>query len=237
MSSHATPISFRLSKSLFVTPYSCCSILYLLQVALLHFPSILLHLFVFKIIYKGVMIPCYAHYITIQILHCACTLGSSLCDFLEHLVDLLIISFSIGFSDPLVGCFFVEVFFNLISSFGSTISLVQVPWFVLVLCNLALLVCFRWLWGSEDSIFVHSSIVHKHWGASPFLSRTLLLDLFDCLSPCGEMFREIYFYLQSLDPQYSLISSNYSSLDMCIWFHSIFEKCTLCGGTLIILTF
>ena len=100
------------------------------------FPIFHLPLFVFKIIEKGVMIPCYAHYIAIQILHGACTLGSSLCDFLEHLVDLIIISFSIGFSDPLVGCFFVEVFFNLISSFGSTISLMQVPWFVLVLCIL-----------------------------------------------------------------------------------------------------
>ena len=42
---------------------------------------------------------------------------------------------------------------------------------------------------------------------------------------------------QSLGPQYSLISSHYSSLDRCIWFHSNFEKCTRCGGTHIILTF
>ena len=47
---------------------------------------------------------------------------------------------------------------------------------------LALGECSRWFWGSKDSIFVHSSIVHEHWGASPFLFRTLALDLFDCLS-------------------------------------------------------
>ena len=33
-------------------------------------------------------------------------------------------------------------------------------------------------------------------------------------------------YLQSLDPQYSLISSHYSSMDNCIWFHSYYEKCS-----------
>ena len=31
--------------------------------------------------------------------------------------------------------------------------------------------------GCKDSIFVHSSIVYKHWGASPLLFRTLVLDL------------------------------------------------------------
>jgi hypothetical protein len=45
------------------------------------------------------------------------------------------------------------------------------------------------------------------------------------------------FLLQSLDPQYSLSSSNYSSLDMCIVFHSYIEKYTLYGGTHIILAF
>ena len=34
--------------------------------------------------------------------------------------------------------------------------------------DLLLLACSRWFWGSEDSIFVHFSIVHEHWGASLF---------------------------------------------------------------------
>ena len=74
---------------------------------------------------------------------------------------------------------------------------------------------------------MHSSIVCEHWGASPFLFRTLFSDLFDCLSPLWRCFRMSSSYLQSLDPQYSLISSKYSSLDMCIRFHSYFEKCNL----------
>ena len=73
--------------------------------------------------------------------------------------------------------------FKLVFSYGSTISLVQVLWFAFALCTLALVACSTWFWGSEDSIFVHSSIVHEHWGASSFLFRTLVLDLFDCLSP------------------------------------------------------
>ena len=182
------------------------------------------------------MIPCYAHYSNTNPTWCM-YLGEFPSWFLEHLVDFIIISLFNWF----FGSFGWVLFCRSILQFDIFFWLNYILDASSMICfsflHLALLVCFRWLWGSEDSIFVHSSIVHKHWGASPFLSRTLLLDLFDCLSPCGEMFRERYFYLQSLDPQYSLISSNYSSLDMCIWFHSNFEKCTLCGGTLIILTF
>ena len=80
---------------------------------------------------------------------------------------------------------------GLVSPYGSTISLVQVLWYAFALCTLALVACSRWFWGSEDSIFVHSSIVHEHWGASSFLFRTLALDLHDCFSPlwrCLEWF-------------------------------------------------
>ena len=87
--------------------------------------------------------------------------------------------------------------------------------FALVLCTRALVVCSRCLWGSEDSIFVHSSIVHEHWEASLILFRSLVLDLFVCLSPFGEMFR-VYLLFAIFDPQYSLISSNNSTMDMCI---------------------
>ena len=38
------------------------------------------------------------------------------------------------------------------------------------------------------------------------------------------------------DPHYSVVPSEYSSLDMCIWFHSHYEKCTPYGETLTILT-
>ena len=61
-----------------------------------------------------------------------------------------------------------------------------------------------------------------------------LLDLFDCSLRVFEKFWGISFYLQSSNPKYSLIFSNYSSLDMCSWFHSYFEKCTIIGGTLYI---
>ena len=38
-------------------------------------------------------------------------------------------------------------------------------------------------------------------------------------------------------PQYSLSSSKYLPLDMCIAFHSLFERYTIYGGTLFILAF
>ena len=63
---------------------------------------------------------------------------------------------------------------------------------------LALGECSRWFWGSKDSIFVHSSIVHEHWGASPFLFRTLALDLFDCLSSLWRCLRMTSPYVQFL---------------------------------------
>ena len=49
---------------------------------------------------------------------------------------------------------------KLVSSFGSTTYLVQVLWFAFALCNLALVEGSRCFWGSDDAIFVHSSIVH-----------------------------------------------------------------------------
>ena len=56
-----------------------------------------------------------------------------------------------------------------------------------------------------------------------------LLYLLKPSSPC---------YLCAIfDPQYSLNSFKYSSLDMCIWFHSNYEKCTPWGGTHTILAF
>ena len=76
-----------------------------------------------------------------------------------------------------------DEFFKLVSSYGSTISLVQVLWFALAVCSLAFVACSRWFLGSKDSIFVYSSIVHEHWGASPFSFRTLALDLSDCFYP------------------------------------------------------
>ena len=42
-------------------------------------------------------------------------------------------------------------------------------------------------------------------------------DLFDCL---------LLLYLQSLDPQYSLIYSHYSLMDKCMLFQSYYEKYT-----------
>ena len=72
---------------------------------------------------------------------------------------------------------------------------------------------------------MHSSFVHEHWGASPFSFRTLALDLFVCFSPFGDVYID-FILLQSLDPQYSLISSNYSLKRDCHHFY---------GGTHIIL--
>ena len=41
--------------------------------------------------------------------------------------------------------------------------------------------------GGRIPFFVHSSIVHEHWGASPFSFRTFFLDPFDCFfSLCGD---------------------------------------------------
>ena len=45
------------------------------------------------------------------------------------------------------------------------------------------------------------------------------------------------FFLQSLGPQYSLFSSNYLSLYLCISLHSFAEKYTLFGGPPTILAF
>ena len=57
----------------------------------------------------------------------------------------------------------------------------------------------------------------------------LLASYVEASSPC--------YLIAIFDPQYSLISSKYSSLDTCIWFHSYYEKCTPYGGTLSILAF
>ena len=54
---------------------------------------------------------------------------------------------------------------------------------------------------------MHSSIVYEHWGASPFLFRTLVLDLLIAYLLCGDLSND-FIFLQSFDPQYSLISSN-----------------------------
>jgi hypothetical protein len=101
-------------------------------------------------------------------------------------------------------------------------------------------------------------IVHKSWGASLASlehSFALLIISFSLVasrvtwslasfgiswllaSRLDMPLCHIIFIWQSLDPQYSLSSSNYSSLDMCISLHSYFEKCTLYGGTHIILAF
>ena len=76
---------------------------------------------------------------------------------------------------------------NLVSSYGPTICLVQVLWFALVLCTLAVVVCSRWFWGSQDFIFVYSSIVHEHWGASPFYLELSLWIFSIAFLLCGDV--------------------------------------------------
>ena len=88
--------------------------------------------------------------------------------------------------------------------------------------------------------------VHKPWGASAYYLEHsswsyhnifhlvrwfiwLLASFVEASSPS--------YPFAIFDPQYSLISSEYSSLDTCIWFHSHYEKCTPYGGTLTILAF
>ena len=97
-------------------------------------------------------------------------------------------------------------------------------------------------------LYSNANILNYVWTLGSFLIsfRALYLSyhdifflsnwIFDCLlyslklsSPC---------YLCAIfDPQYSLTSFKYSSLDMCIWFHSYYEKCTPWGGTHTILAF
>ena len=91
-------------------------------------------------------------------------------------------------------------------------------------------------WGVQIRALLQ--LVHEHWGASSILFRTLICSnhktlcfiwfagssrlLISFLGRC----LEIYLLFAIFDPEYSLISSNYSSMDMCIWFHSHLEKCT-----------
>ena len=59
--------------------------------------------------------------------------------------------------------------------------------FLLLYAHLHLLLVLDDFGGSEDSIFVHSSIVHEHWGAPSFLFRTLVLDLLIASLLCGDI--------------------------------------------------
>ena len=107
--------------------------------------------------------------------------------------------FSIGFNFQLVSLslwtyYFWKIFFVswlglsydesfiLVSSYGSTISLVQVLWFALALCNLALVVC------SRNAHFMEELILY--WPSKIFLS-------FRQSMPMGNKFRGckgIWFY-------------------------------------------
>ena len=90
--------------------------------------------------------------------------------------------------------------------------------------------------------------MHEPWGASLFhlehyfsLIMTssfvqLVLRIFWLLASFVEVSSPCYLFA-IFDPQYSLISSKYSSLDTCIWFHSYYEKCTSWGETHTILAF
>ena len=77
----------------------------------------------------------------------------------------------------MIACFKIGIFFWLNHIFSVSVM------FCFSFCTLAPVVCSRWFWGSEDSIFFHSSIVYEHWGASPFLFRILFSDLLVCPSP------------------------------------------------------
>ena len=125
--------------------------------------------------------------------------------FSFQLVSLSLWTFFLG-SSWYLGWAHLMLIFKIDIFYGSTISLVQVLWFDLVLCTLALVECSRWFWGSGDSIFVHyfkwcmniGELLHfylEHSFAQIIKLCVLfgLLDLLDCLSPFGEMFRDISF--------------------------------------------
>ena len=102
--------------------------------------------------------------------------------------------------------------------------------------------CVRfYLGGSEDSM-----LCTLYWNTNPICARTLGSSLMIFRTLFGSFwliasFVEVSFYL--------IFSCNlwilnivwfpfiYSSLDMCIWFHSYYEKCTHYGGALTILAF
>src|SRR5215216_4679477 len=62
---------------------------------------------------------------------------------------------------------------------------------------------------------------------------------FDCLISCVSLCYVFVAYhsLAIFVPQYSLCSSKYLTLDMCMAFQSLVEKYTIYGGTLFILAF
>ena len=68
---------------------------------------------------------------------------------------------------------------------------------------------------------------------------SLQLVYFDCLIACFSLCYVFVAYhsFAIFWTQYSLSSSKYLPLDMCIAFHSIFERYTIYGGTLFILAF
>ena len=67
----------------------------------------------------------------------------------------------------------------------------------------------------------------------------LQLLSFDCLIACVSLCYVFVAYhsLAIFVPQYSLCSSKYLPLDMCMAFHYLVEKYTIYGGTLFILAF
>ena len=97
------------------------------------------------------------------------------------------------------------------------------------------------LGGSEDSM-----LCTLYWNTNPIYARTLGSSLMIFRTLFGSFWLLAYFvelsshliFFCNLWILYIVWSpSIYSSLDMCIWFHSYYEKCTHYGGALTIFAF
>ena len=111
--------------------------------------------------------------------------------------------------------------------------------------------CVHKSWGASLVSLEHSStlfIIYLflwHVGSLVELVQLISVDCllqlvsFDCLIACVSLCYVFVAYhsLAIFVPQYSLCSSKYLSLDMCVAFHSLVEKYTIYGGPQFILAF
>ena len=111
--------------------------------------------------------------------------------------------------------------------------------------------CVHKSWGASLVSLEHSfalfiiSLFLWHVGSLVWLVQLISFDCllqlvsFDCLIACVSLCYVFVAYhsFAIFGPQYSLSSSKYLPLDMCIAFHSLVEKYTIYGGPQFILAF
>ena len=129
----------------------------------------------------------------------------------------------------------LRTFYTQESSYPSVVSFIPCRPLGLVLFDSLVISVRGWKWVLVCIAYIlaHSCVLDVFWthtwhddhiGYSYFiLSKICSLDLLNVFLPCLILISYHSILLHSLDPKYGLSSSNFSSLNMCIWFHSHFR--------------